>query len=105
MISLDLPLPPSVNALYRNVPGRGRAKTQAYRTWENAAGWEVRAQAPQPIAGPVVMRLTFQWPDRRRRDVSNYVKATEDLLVEHKLIEDDSECARRCSGGASKGGA
>jgi hypothetical protein len=31
MIVLDLPRPPSVNELYRNVPGKGRVKTRHIR--------------------------------------------------------------------------
>lgn len=34
---IDLPLPPSVNALYRNVPGRGRVKTALYKRWHAVA--------------------------------------------------------------------
>jgi Holliday junction resolvase RusA-like endonuclease len=43
-IRLELPLPPSVNALYANVPGKGRVKTKAYREWIRAASAHVLTQ-------------------------------------------------------------
>ena len=93
MIILSLPMPPSTNSLYRNVPGRGRAKTERYRTWLRAAGNELLAQRVgiQPIQG--AFTLTILLPRSKRRaamDASNYIKATEDLLVRHSLIDDDS---------------
>jgi Holliday junction resolvase RusA-like endonuclease len=92
MIILSLPMPPSTNSLYRNVPGRGRAKTERYRTWLRAAGNELLAQRVglQPIRG--AFTLTILLPQAKRRasmDASNYIKATEDLLVRHSLIDDD----------------
>ncbi len=32
-VTLYLPMPPSVNKLFRNLPNGGRAKTLAYRVW------------------------------------------------------------------------
>jgi Holliday junction resolvase RusA-like endonuclease len=92
MITLSLPMPPSTNSLYRNVPGRGRAKTERYRTWLRAAGNELLTQRVglQPIHG--AFTLTILLPQSKRRslmDASNYIKATEDLLVRHRLIDDD----------------
>lgn len=91
MITLSIPLPPSVNALFANVQGRGRIKTDRYKTWLNAAGWDVLQQRQQPIKGDVTLEILAGRPDRRRRDVSNLIKAAEDLLVRHGLIEDDSK--------------
>lgn len=88
--TLDLPLPPSVNNLYANVPKVGRVKTKRYRTWLNAAGWELKTQRPQPVVGHYTMTLLLQRPDNRRRDCSNAIKAVEDLLVTHGILSDDS---------------
>lgn len=89
MIELDLPYPPTTNNLYRSLPGRGRVKTERYKTWLRAAGNEVLAQKQKPIKGKVVLAILLGRPDNRRRDISNTIKAIEDLLVEHRLIEDD----------------
>lgn len=89
-VTLDLPCPPSVNALYANVPGHGRVKTERYRTWLNAAGWAIKMQRPAKIPGPYSMTMIVHRKDKRKRDLSNFVKATEDLLVAHGVVSDDS---------------
>jgi Holliday junction resolvase RusA-like endonuclease len=91
-VIIDLPTPPSVNALYRNVPGHGRVKTERYRTWAAAAGWEIARQRPGKVRGRYAIRLTVERTDNRRRDLANLIKAAEDLLVTHDVIEDDSLC-------------
>jgi Holliday junction resolvase RusA-like endonuclease len=93
MIRIELPMPPSVNALFRNVPGRGRVKTKRYLTWIQAAGWAVKEQRPAKIAGPYCLWLYCNRPDKRRRDLANLEKAISDLLVSHGIVEDDSLCA------------
>lgn len=39
---------------------------------------------------PVRILYTFFMPDRRPRDLSNYLKCTEDLLVKRGIIIDDN---------------
>jgi len=89
-----LPFPPSVNNLFVNIPGRGRVKTQRYRTWRNAAGWDIRAAKPGKFEGPVEISVVYQRPDSRRRDLDNLFKAIADALVEFEIIEDDSKIER-----------
>ena len=88
---IRLPQPPSTNNLYRNVSGKGRRKTQRYKTWLNAAGWAIKEQRPEPVRGWVIIDITVERRDNHRRDISNTIKACEDLLVAHKIIEDDSK--------------
>jgi crossover junction endodeoxyribonuclease RusA len=92
MIALTLPYPISVNAMYRNVQGKGRAKTERYKTWLQAAGWSLRAAKPKRLEGPFIFEMNLYTADQRRRDVDNTIKPILDLLVEHQLIEDDSKC-------------
>lgn len=94
VISLTLPLPPSVNAAYRNVAGRGRAKTRAYVDWLQHAALEVRRQAHGSIAGSYAFHLKATRPDRRPRDLGNLEKCAHDLCVSMGLVEDDSLCRR-----------
>jgi Holliday junction resolvase RusA-like endonuclease len=83
--SLDLPIPPSANNLF---PGQvKRVKSTEYKAWLDAAGWEIKAQKPQPVTGPYSLRLML--PHAMQGDVSNRLKATEDLLVKHALTADD----------------
>ena len=46
-VVINLPFPVSVNALYRNVRGRGRVMTERHKTWRQAAGWELEQQRPK----------------------------------------------------------
>ena len=52
MIRLDLPLPPSTNSAYFNVPGKGRVPSAKHSEWKREAGWLVRLANPSPIIGP-----------------------------------------------------
>lgn len=87
MIILDLPKPPSTNALFLNVPRKGRVKTPEYRAWLTEAGLKLIVQRPRRIAGPVNIELLFS--DEGRVDLDNLTKATLDILVSHRIIEDD----------------
>ncbi len=92
MITLSLPFPPSTNSLYRNVSGRGRVKTERYKTWLRAAGNEVLATPLQrrlPIEGKFTLTVLAGRPDKRLRDLDNLLKAVGDLLQSHGLIEND----------------
>ena len=90
MIEIRLPVPPSVNALYFNLPKRGRAKTKEYKDWlANADSW-YRAQmrklgSVEP--GPCVVEIRL--PAKMRGDVSNRTKAAEDFLVSRLITADD----------------
>ncbi len=88
MIVLRLRLPPSANNLFANVPGKGRVKTQRYRAWITAAGWELKIQRPAPIAGPVSISIGLK-RSSALADLDGKIKALLDLLVRHSLIEDD----------------
>jgi crossover junction endodeoxyribonuclease RusA len=91
-IALRLPMPPSVNALYANVAGKGRVKSTRYRTWLNAAGWAIKEQRPRKVKGDYVLWIWAQRPDGRRRDLGNLEKPISDLLVAHGIVGDDSQC-------------
>lgn len=82
--------PPSLNNIYANLPGKGRVKSNHYRIWRSAAGWDVKAAKVKLISGPVLLDITVEKPRGVRSDVSNRIKATEDLLVEMGVLADDS---------------
>ena len=89
MIDVVIPVPPSANALFANRRGGrgGRFKTPRYTQWITAAGWELLMQHPVPIAGRYRLNITL--PMRDSADPDNRIKAISDLLVTHRLIEDD----------------
>jgi len=83
-----LPIPPSVNALWRS-NARPRGSLKSYLTWCRAAGWELNLQRPARTTGAVVVTIAAGRPDKRRRDIDNLTKSTLDLLVAHQVMEDD----------------
>jgi Holliday junction resolvase RusA-like endonuclease len=93
-MSLVLPMPPSVNGAYRNVPGVGRVKTRVYRDWATEAALLMKIQARGRIDGPYAIHVEVDRPDKRRRDLSNLLKVLEDTIVAQGLVEDDSLCER-----------
>ena len=88
MIVLRLPFPPSANSLFAGK--RRRYVSPQYKRWRVNAGWEIRLQKVQPIAGPVTIDIALTPPDNRRRDCDNANKPILDLLVANGLLADDS---------------
>lgn len=86
---INLPFPPSINALWR-ATGRRVYRTKKYTGWIAQALAEIAVQCPQPVPGRYVIRISLGRPDKRRRDVDNYGKAISDVLKEAGVIEDDS---------------
>ena len=90
MIHIHLSLmPPPLSSLTANKAKVGRVSSERARGWRNAMGWELKTQRPKPIRGQVDVRVSMG-PPRKGADIDNRLKALLDLLVEHKLIEDDS---------------
>lgn len=82
--------PPSTNNLYINVRGRGRIRSDRYRTWLNAAGWDVVRAKAKLHDGPVKVTILVR-KSNRRSDVDNRAKACLDLLVKQGVLIDDSQ--------------
>ncbi len=85
--SFTCPLPPSINAAYKNI-SRGRAKTENYRLWEDMALFSLKSQKIKPVTGYCAIVYGFE---RRSKsaDASNRLKLCEDILVRAGIIEDD----------------
>jgi crossover junction endodeoxyribonuclease RusA len=86
--ALALPMPPSANNLWANVPGKGRVRTKQYRRWREDAGWSIRAARVPKVAGRVAIRIHAGLPGRKR-DLDNLVKPILDALTSFGVIEDD----------------
>lgn len=84
-----LPMPPSVNGLYRNVAGRGRVPTGLYQRWKEAADAALWTQKRVAFKGQVHVTVTLE--DKGRYDCDNKNKAVLDFLVRHGFIEDDDK--------------
>lgn len=87
MVSLELPMPPSTNKIWRKARGRV-VRSDDYQAWLSEAGWRLRLQDPPLVAGQVLVVMSFERTDIRA-DVDNRIKPLLDLLVKHSVIEDD----------------
>jgi Holliday junction resolvase RusA-like endonuclease len=97
MPTIDLPLPPSTNALWRSNRGRVH-RSRRYLAWLQAAGWELKLRRPRKIPDPVAIRIAAGRPISKR-DLDNIAtKAMLNLLTAHKVIADDSLVARITAG-------
>lgn len=86
-ISLRLPFPISVNAMFAN-SRTGRDATEQYRVWKREGGNMV-VQAGRPhLSGPVEITMTFE-DKPGRRDLDNLAKGVCDILVSMRVIDGD----------------
>jgi Holliday junction resolvase RusA-like endonuclease len=92
-VELTLPLPPSANNLYRNVPGKGRVLNKHGREYKQEVRTLALMARPDFFHGDVRFTMVVYFPDRRRRDLSNTLKIVEDSL-KGIVYGDDSQVAR-----------
>lgn len=92
-LTLVVSMPPSTNSLFANVPGKGRVKTGLYKAWITEAGYQVNRQPKWAFVEDVALTITVG-PRDKRADISNRIKAVEDLLVRHGVLEDDNQVVR-----------
>lgn len=97
VLVLNLPLPPSTNKLYANVPGKGRVRTREYRRWSSAAlsySWLSKPQGGFPhFEGAFDIQITL--PLKMRGDITNRIKAVEDWLKKPAGIVSDDKHTHR----------
>ncbi len=95
-LHLAVAVPPSVNAMYSNVPGKGRLKTKDYRAWAREAEWAIAAnkewRADKRAFGPG-FKVTLFLPMNMRGDIDNRLKPILDLLVRMRVTVDDKHAA------------
>lgn len=93
MIELELPWPPSINHYY------GRARNG--RVFIKAPGVKFRTSVADIVAdagcevqtGDLALFIWVSPPDKRKRDMDNLVKATQDALQEAGCYENDCQIA------------
>lgn len=93
---IDLPLPPSVNGIWRSRRGHGGKPVfflaPRYQTWKRAADNFFMAQKriAKPVAGEFIATITLNEKKLRKgSDIDNRVKAAMDWLQRSGLIEND----------------
>ncbi len=94
MIRLVLPFPPSTNNLFSNGgKGHGRYRTPQYKAWEHLASLYIKDSHRLNLEAYTIA-IALNPPDKRARDLDNFVKAISDLLVAHGVVKDDSYCRK-----------
>lgn len=90
---LHLPFPPSVNSYWRTVRiGKSNRtliseKGRLYRERVLA----LLGRAKQPFTGRLRLTVEMFPPDKRKRDVDNFLKASLDALTHAGIYQDDSQ--------------
>lgn len=87
--TVELPVPPSVNVAFRNVPGKGRVKTADYKIWCNAAADILAVKVPKRCRVAGKFEVAINLPAKMKGDLDNRVKGILDALVKSGLIDDD----------------
>ncbi len=101
-ITLDLPMPPSTNRLWRSATIRATRKTRYYKSpeylgWCEQADITVMAAKQYPkrkILGPFEFQIMLSTAGRAGRDGDNFCKAALDWLQSRDIIRNDSDCRR-----------
>jgi len=78
------PFPPSVNSLYEGGSKQKRFNSERYKKWLKCA-----PELPDYNFKHVEITYYLYFPDKRRRDSKNFLKAIDDWMVKQGLIEDD----------------
>jgi Holliday junction resolvase RusA-like endonuclease len=97
---VEIPMPPSLNGAYANMPGVGRVKVTSYRRWQDAAIETIQLCVPERkrISGTVNVHILL--PLKMRGDCDNRIKPVLDALVKSGRIDDDRNIqwvsARKC---------
>lgn len=86
--SVELPTPPSVNAMFAtDFKTKRRFVTKDYAAWKKEAALMLMAQRARCAVGPVEIAITVQ---ESRGDIDNRIKPTIDCLVENGIIDGDT---------------
>lgn len=96
-ISVALEMPPTVNDAWHFIPATGgKALTDEHRQFRTNVISRVRQvmKTDAPLAGRIEMTLRLYFRDRRRADIDNRIKPTQDALTHARAYHDDSQIDR-----------
>lgn len=90
MRTYELPFPPSTNHFQGQRNGKRflSAKTKLFRLQVSE---EVSKSNLAPLAQALEVFIALYPPDKRKRDIDNYIKQTLDALQHAGVFEDDSQ--------------
>ena len=88
---LTLPFPPTLNHMHRS-KGKQHYLSAEYKAFIGMVDLAVqRSGMPKFGAKRLAIAITLHWPNRRKGDLDNRIKATADALQRAGLFEDDSQ--------------
>lgn len=87
-VSFTLPTPPSVNELYKNIKGIGRARTGLYDDMIRRGIAAIRNQKVTPVPGYVVAIFGVERMSLSA-DIDNRLKSMLDTIVKAGIVDDD----------------
>ena len=83
-----IPMPPSVNSMYRNAGKKGRVKSPSYKFWLDKAVPLLRKWS-RPLTYPVAIEIVIHEKMSARSDIDNRCKAVLDAMVAAGVLHDD----------------
>lgn len=83
-----IPIPPSMNALWR-ISGRRMYRTKKYTEWLEDCRRSLDGQAKPAIDTTFNIEIIVGRPSKRRMDIDNRGKAVMDMLQHMDIITDD----------------
>ncbi len=94
-VLLEVPFPPSVNSYYRSIRrGRICQSILSEKGREYALSVLEKIGPQKPLQGRLAVSVELFPPDRRKRDLDNYMKSLLDALTKIGVWEDDSQIDR-----------
>ena len=91
-IVLYVPFPPTINSYYKMTQAGQRYLDKSVRAFRETVAESINEQCPGLCLDcGLFMEVYLFMPDRRKRDVDNYMKGLLDALTEAGLWEDDSQ--------------
>lgn len=89
-IVLHLPWPPTINAYYRSTRSGIKYLDKSVRKFRVQVAESIHEQVPGLCLDyPLFMEVFLHPPDKRRRDIDNYMKGLLDALTEACFWDDD----------------
>ena len=89
---LYLPWPPTINSYYSSGHGKVKYVSAKGRIFRDQVAQAIAEQAPGlTLADRLYVEVVLHAPDKRTRDLDNYMKALLDALTLARLWEDDSQ--------------
>ena len=92
MISIELPWPPSVNRVWRNIKGKTLLSAEG-RSYRELVGQHclINRIAGKRLAGRLSVKILVNPPNKIRRDIDNLAKVPLDALTHAAVWLDDSQ--------------